>query len=80
MKKFGRDFKWSTRMVKVVAKMPIFIDAFAYLCNKKGVKYMIKWAKIMTGSQSKLSFFLPNLALPLLWATIKLSFQKKNKV
>ncbi|MHA2357672.1 MAG: geranylgeranyl reductase family protein [Candidatus Heimdallarchaeaceae archaeon] len=76
MKSFGRDFKWSARMVKILAKMPIFLDAFAYLCNKKGVKYLVKWAKIMTGSQSKLSFFLPNLALPLLWAALILSFKK----
>ena len=63
-------------MVKVLAKKPSFLDAFAYLCQKKGSKYMIKWAKIMTGSQPKLSFFLPNLALPLLWATIVVSLKK----
>jgi geranylgeranyl reductase family protein len=76
MKSFGKDFKWSARMVKVLAKKPIFLDAFAYLCQKKGPKYMIKWAKIMTGSQSKLSFFMPNLALPLLWATLVLSLRR----
>ncbi len=77
MKVFGRDFKWSTRMVKVLAKKPIFIDAFAQLCNDKGLSYMIMWAKIMTGSQSKLSFFKPKLALPLLLTSIKLSLKKK---
>ncbi len=77
MKNFGRDFKWSTRMVKVLAKKPIFIDAFAQLCNDRGPSYMIMWAKIMTGSQSKLSFFKPKLALPLLVTSIKLSLKKK---
>ena len=77
MKSFGRDFKWSARMVKVLAKKPIFLDAFAYLCQKKGPKYMIKWAKIMTGSQPKLTFFLPNLVLPLLLATISLVLKQK---
>jgi geranylgeranyl reductase family protein len=78
MKSFGKDFKWSSRMVRVLAKMPIFLDAFAYLCNKKGVKYLIKWATIMTGSEPKLNFFRPNLAIPLLWATIKLSLTRKK--
>ncbi|MCG3219850.1 MAG: hypothetical protein H7641_00590 [Candidatus Heimdallarchaeota archaeon] len=76
MKSFGRDFKWSARMVKVLARKPIFLDAFAYLCQNKGPKYMIKWAKIMTGSQPKLSFFLPNLALPLLFAALKLGLKR----
>jgi len=77
MKSFGKDFKWSNRMVKVLGKMPIFLDAFAYLCNKKGVEYLITWAKIMTGSQDKLSFFKPKLAIPLLWATIRIKLRKK---
>ncbi|MCG3227813.1 MAG: NAD(P)/FAD-dependent oxidoreductase [Candidatus Heimdallarchaeota archaeon] len=78
MKSFGRDFKWSTRMVKVLANRPIFLDAFAYLCQKKGPKYLVRWAKIMTGSQPKLSFFLPNLSLPLLFTAIKLSMSKRK--
>ena len=77
MKSFGKDFKWSNRMVKVLARIPVFLDAFAYLCNKKGVDYLIKWAKIMTGSQDKLSFFKPNLAIPLLWGAIKLKLTKR---
>ena len=76
MKSFGKDFKWSARMVRVLARMPIFLDAFAYLCNKKGPSYMIKWAKIMTGSQPKLSFFKPGLAIPLLIASIKLKIKR----
>ncbi len=79
MKSFGKDFKWSNRMVKVLAKIPVFLDAFAYLCNKKGVKYLIQWAKIMTGSQDKLSFFKPRLAIPLLWTALKLKLGKKVK-
>jgi len=79
MKSFGRDFKWSTRMVKVIAKMPIFLDAFAHMCNKKGVEYMVQWARIMTGSQFKVSFFKPKLAIPLLWNAIKLKLRKRTK-
>ncbi len=76
MKSFGKDFIWSARMVRVLARMPIFLDAFAYLCNKKGPSYMIKWAKIMTGSQPKLSFFMPNLAIPLLLAALRLKLKR----
>ncbi len=76
MKSFGKDFKWSTRMVKVLARMPVFLDAFALLCNDKGVEYMIQWAKIMTGSQFKVSFFKPKLAIPLLWTAITLKLKR----
>ncbi|MHA2308325.1 MAG: geranylgeranyl reductase family protein [Candidatus Heimdallarchaeaceae archaeon] len=76
MKSFGKDFKWSARMVKVLAKKPIFLDAFAYLCLKKGPKYLIRWAKIMTGSQPKLTFFYPNLAIPLLFTAIRLALKR----
>ncbi len=79
MKSFGKDFKWSSRMVRVLAKVPIFLDAFAYLCNKKGVKYLLKWATIMTGSEPKLNFFKPNLALPLLLAVVRLKLIKNQK-
>jgi len=78
MKSFGKDFKWSSRMVKVLARMPVFLDAFVQLCNKKGVEYMIQWARIMTGSQFKISFFKPKLALPLLWNAITLKIRRKK--
>ena len=38
---------------------------------------MIKWAKIMTGSQPKLSFFIPGLALPSLTAAVRLKLKRK---
>jgi len=56
----------------------IFQKAFAFLYNKKGVDYLITWAKIMTGSQDKLTFFKPKLAIPLLWAAIKLKLSVKK--
>ena len=37
---------------------------------------MVEWGKIMTGSKKKVSFFRPKLALPLLFAAIRLK-QKK---
>ena len=77
MKSFGRDFKWSKRMVKVCTKYPIFLDAFASASNRKGDKFMTIWGKIMTGSKNKLNFFLPNLAFPLLIEVIRLKFKKK---
>lgn len=76
MKSFGNDFKWSQRIVNFYVKHPIFIDAFADVCNKKGDKFMVEWGKIMTGSKKKVSFFKPKLALPLLLAAIRLKFKK----
>jgi geranylgeranyl reductase family protein len=79
MRSFGRDFKWSKRMAKFCAKYPIFLDAFASLSNKKGDSYMIKWGKIMTGSQRKINFFLPHLALPLFFEALKLRRKLKRR-
>ena len=76
MKSFGKDFKWSQRMINVFVKRPIFLDAFAEVCNKKGDKFMVEWGKIMTGSKKKVSFFRPKLALPLLFAAIRLKLRK----
>lgn len=78
MKSFGKDFKWSQRIVNFYVKHPIFIDAFAEVCNKKGDKFMVEWGKIMTGSKKKVTFFRPKLALPLLFAAIRLKLKRKN--
>ncbi len=78
MKSFGNDFKWSQRIVSFYIKHPIFIDAFADVCNKKGDKFMVEWGKIMTGTKKKVSFFRPKLALPLFFAAIRLKFRKKK--
>jgi geranylgeranyl reductase family protein len=81
MKSFGKDFKWSTRMARFCAKHPIFFDAFASLSQKKGDKFMVEWGKIMTGSKRKLNFFLPKLAFPLLFETLRLKRKfKKEKL
>ncbi len=81
MKSFGKDFKWSTRMARFCAKHPIFFDAFASLSQKKGDKFMVEWGKIMTGSKRKLNFFLPKLAFPLLFETLRLKHKfKKQKL
>jgi len=78
MKSFGKDFKWSERMVRVCVKYPIFLDAFASVSVRKGDKFMTKWGEIMTGSKAKLNFFLPNLALPLAIEVLRLKFGKKK--
>ncbi|MFX1571675.1 MAG: NAD(P)/FAD-dependent oxidoreductase [Promethearchaeota archaeon] len=81
MKSFGKDFKWSIRMARFCAKHPIFFDAFASLSQKKGDKFMVKWGKIMTGSKRKLNFFLPTLAFPLVFETLRLKRRfKKEKI
>ncbi|NHJ03879.1 MAG: NAD(P)/FAD-dependent oxidoreductase [Candidatus Heimdallarchaeota archaeon] len=79
MRSFGRDFKWSARMVKALVRYPIFLDAFASLCNRKGDKFMTEWGKIMTGSKAKLNFFLPNLAFPLLTEILRLKRKQRKK-
>ena len=66
-------------MINVFVKHPIFIDAFADLCRRKGDEVMTEWGKIMTGSKKKVSFFRPKLAFPLLFAAIRLKLKRKNK-
>ncbi|NPE09072.1 MAG: NAD(P)/FAD-dependent oxidoreductase [Asgard group archaeon] len=78
MKSFGRDFKWSQRMVKVCVKYPIFLDAFASVSKRKGDKFMTEWGKIMTGSKTKINFFLPKLAFPLAFETLRLRRKRKK--
>ena len=72
MKSFGRDFKWSSRMTRWFVRFPIFLDAYANLCNRKGNSFMLKWAYIMIGSKPKKHFFRPHMALPMLFESIKL--------
>jgi flavin-dependent dehydrogenase len=72
MRSFGRDFKWSSRMTRWFVKFPIFLDAYANLCNRKGNSFMLKWAYIMIGSNPKKHFFRPSMALPMLFESIKL--------
>jgi flavin-dependent dehydrogenase len=79
MRSFGRDFKWSKRMVKVCVKYPIFLDAFAAVSNRKGDKFMTEWGKIMTGSKRKLSFFMPKLAIPLAIETLRLRRKRRKQ-
>jgi len=79
MKAFGKDFKWSQRMVKVCIKYPIFLDAFAAVSNRKGDEFMTEWGKIMTGSKPKISFFMPKLAFPLAIETLRLRRKRKKK-
>lgn len=76
MKSFGRDFKWSSRMTRWFARNPVFLDAYANLCNRRGDTFMLKWAYIMIGSKPKKHFFRPGMALPMLFESIKLS--RKN--
>jgi geranylgeranyl reductase family protein len=73
MKSFGRDFTWSARMTKWFVRNPVFLDAYASLCNRKGDAFMLRWAYIMIGSKPKKHFFRPGMALPMLIESLKLS-------
>jgi hypothetical protein len=79
MKSFGRDFKWSSRMTRWFLRNPVFLDAYANLCNRKGDAFMLKWAYIMIGSKPKRHFFRPSMALPMLFESIKLSRKYRNR-
>ncbi|MHA1220303.1 MAG: NAD(P)/FAD-dependent oxidoreductase [Candidatus Heimdallarchaeota archaeon] len=78
MRSFGKDFKWSQKMIDAFVERPIFLDAFAAVCKRKGDKFMIEWGKIMTGSKKKISFFRPKLALPLAFEILRLKRKGKK--
>ena len=75
---FGKDFKWSAKMVSAAAKRPVFLDAFASLSGKKGDAFMAEWGKIMTGAEPKRKFFLPKLILPLAAEVLRLRRGRKK--
>ena len=72
MKSFGRDFRWSSRMTKWFVRYPIFLDAYASLCGRRGDAFMLEWAYIMIGSKPKKFFFRPGMALPMIFESIRL--------
>jgi len=75
---FMRDFKYSGKIVKFMAKHPTFIDAFASVCKRKGAKFMLKWGKIMTGATPKSDLLKPSMVFPILWELIRLKILHKN--
>jgi geranylgeranyl reductase family protein len=80
MKSFGRDFKWSSRMTRWFVRHPIFLDAYANLCNRRGDAFMLKWAYIMIGSKPKKHFFRPGMALPMLFESMKIRKKHRDEV
>jgi len=75
MASFGKDFFHSRKMAEILARHPVFLDAFAQLSLDRGDAFMLDWARIMTGSRPKLSFFRPGLALPLLKEVLRQVWQ-----
>jgi len=80
MASFGRDYFYSRKMAEILARHPLFLDAFAQLSLDRGDAFMLRWATIMTGSQSKLNFFRPGLALPLLAEAVRRVWRAGNTV
>jgi flavin-dependent dehydrogenase len=72
MDSFGADFAWSSRMASYAVKRPVFLDAFASRCIKKGDAIMAEWGMIMTGVQPKRKLFKPGRVLPLLFEAMRL--------
>jgi geranylgeranyl reductase family protein len=75
MASFGKDFFYSRKMADILARHPVFLDAFAQLSLDRGDAFMLDWAGIMTGSRPKLAFFRPGLALPLLKEVVRKVWQ-----
>jgi len=78
-KSFGSDFGWSSRMASISSKKPVFLDAFASLCKKRGDAFMTQWGMIMTGSKPKRHFFKPKLAIPLAAEVMRLRAERKKE-
>lgn len=53
---FGRDFKWSALAARVVARMPIVLDAVAVVGARRGQGFLDFFGEVMTGVKPKSAF------------------------
>ncbi|XP_025090280.1 conditioned medium factor receptor 1-like isoform X2 [Pomacea canaliculata] len=63
MKRFGYDFKWSMMFCQLLYRFPILVDAATAAVQRKGEKFLLKWADIMTGRVPKITLLFPEYSL-----------------
>lgn len=76
MDRFGYDFKWSMIFCQLVYRFPILLDAATAAVQRKGDKFLLNWAEIMTGRVPKIYLLKPEYAIPVTFELFRLLFLK----
>jgi geranylgeranyl reductase family protein len=76
MKSFGNDFRWSTRMARIYARVPLFVEASARVMQRQGARALYEWGRMMTGAAPKTGFLRPRVFLPILAEAARGAFRK----
>lgn len=70
MTRFGFDFKWSMMFCQLLYRFPILIDAATAAVQRKGEKFLLKWADIMTGRVPKIHLLYPEFSVVITYELI----------
>lgn len=76
MEKFGNDYKWSMWICQLSYRFPILLDAATAAVLRKGDKFLVRWADIMTGRVPKLNLLRPEFVIVITYELIVLSVKK----
>jgi len=60
---FGSDFPWSMAICQFLYHYPIFLDAATKAVQRKGNKFLARWADIMTGRVPKIHLLRPEFVI-----------------
>ncbi|KAH3891537.1 conditioned medium factor receptor 1-like [Dreissena polymorpha] len=72
MDKFGYDFKWSMIFCQLMYRFPILLDAATAAVQRKGDRFLLKWADIMTGRCPKIHMMKPEFSLTITFELVRL--------
>ncbi|KAJ8312054.1 hypothetical protein KUTeg_009427 [Tegillarca granosa] len=72
MDKFGFDFKWSMMFCLLAYRFPILLDASTAAIQRKGDKFLARWADIMTGRVPKIHMLKPEYSLTITFELMRL--------
>lgn len=70
MIRFGYDFKWSMKICQLIYRYPILMDAATASIIRKGDKFMLHWAEIMTGRIPKIHLLRPEFVIVITYELI----------
>ncbi|XP_052074724.1 conditioned medium factor receptor 1-like [Mytilus californianus] len=76
MSQFGDDFKWSMVFSQMMYKFPILLDASTAALQRKGDKFVAKWADIMTGRVPKIHMLKPEFSFTVIYELVRLILQR----
>jgi len=76
MNKFGYDYRWSMWICQLVYRFPILLDASTAAVIRKGDKFLVRWADIMTGRVPKIHLLKPEFVIVITYELFLLGFKR----